>query len=187
MQFVASGSKTRYFFSEYLIFPTMERYLRSAVVVLVLLIVQTTFIPYIAVSSYLPDILLLWIVYVALTRGQVEATMQGFFIGALQDVTATKFLGLAALAKTVSGFAAGYFFNDNTTEQMLGSYRYITFVAICSFVHGIVYFAVFFQGTEGSLLLRVLQFSLAYTFYTSILALIPMFAFSQKFSTSWVR
>ncbi len=165
----------------------MERFLRSAGLVLVLLIVQTTFIPYLSVSGFLPDILLPWLVYIALRRGQIEAAGYGFGAGLLQDLITTKFLGLAALSKTVCAFAAGYFINENTTEQTLGSYRYVLIVLLCCFIHDLVYFTVFFQGVEGSLVGHVLQFSIASSLYTGVVSLLPMFAFSQKFNTSWAQ
>jgi rod shape-determining protein MreD len=165
----------------------MERFLRSAGIVLVLLVVQTTFIPYVSVSGFLPDVFLPWLVYLALRRGQTEATVYGFGVGFLQDITATKFLGLAALSKTICAFAAGYFFNENTTEQTLGSYRYVLIVLLCSFIHDLIYFTVFFQGSEELVIGHVLQFSVASTIYTGIISLLPMFGFSQRFSTSWVQ
>jgi len=146
-----------------------------------------TFIPYLSVIGFLPDIFLPWLVYVALRRGQVEATLYGFGVGFLQDLTAMKFLGLAALSKTICSFVAGYFFNDNTTEQTLGSYRFVLIVLLCSFVNDVVYFTIFFQGVEAPLISRVLQFSIASSIYTGVISLLPMFAFSQKYSTSWVQ
>ena len=165
----------------------MERFLRSAGLVLVLLIVQTTFIPYLAIGGILPDILLPWLVYVALRRGQIEAAGYGFGAGLLQDLISTKFLGLAALSKTICAFSAGYFINENTTEQTLGSYRYVLIVLLCCFINDVVYFTVFFQGIEGSLVGHVLQFSLTSSLYTGVVSLLPMFAFSQKFNTSWAQ
>ncbi|HTP12667.1 MAG TPA: rod shape-determining protein MreD [Bacteroidota bacterium] len=165
----------------------MERFLRSAGLVLVLLIVQTTFIPYLAIGGIIPDIILPWLVYVALRRGQIEAAEYGFGVGLLQDLITTKFLGLTALSKTLCAFSAGYFINENTTEQTLGSYRYVLIVLLCCFVHDVVYFTVFFQGVEGSLVGHVLQFSLASSLYTGVVSLLPMFAFSQKFNTSWAH
>ncbi len=180
---LAYGSKTRYFFSNENLL-CMERFLRSAVVVLVLLLVQTTFIPYLSILGYAPDILLPWLVYVALRRGQLEATLYGFGVGFLQDMTATQFLGLAALSKTISCFVIGYFFNENTAIQTLGSYRYVLIVMLCSFIHDAIYYAIFFLGVEGSLVIHTLQFSIASSIYTGVVTLLPMFAFSQKYSTS---
>ncbi len=162
----------------------MERFFRSAGLVLVLLLLQTTFIPFLSVLGYAPDILLPWLVYVALRRGQVEATLYGFGVGFFQDMIATQFLGLAALSKTISCFIVGYFYNENTANQTLGSYRYVLIVILCSFVHGVIYYAIFFLSSEGSLLGRTLQFSTASSVYTGIVTLLPMFVFSQRFNTS---
>ncbi len=162
----------------------MERFLRSAGIVLVLLLLQTTFIPYLSILGYAPDILLPWLVYVALRRGQVEAILYGFGVGFVQDMMTTQFLGLAALSKTICCFIIGYFHNENTAIQTLGSYRYVLIVMLCSFIHDTIYYAIFFLGVQGSLLGHTLQFSLASSIYTGIITLLPMFAFSQKYSTS---
>jgi rod shape-determining protein MreD len=162
-------------------------YISSAAVALLLLVVQTVFIPFFAVGGYMPDILLIWLVYIAVRRGQIEATLSGFAVGLLQDIIATRFFGLAALAKTVAAFCAGYFFNDNMIEQTLGSYRYVMIVAITSFIHDFILFAIFFQGAEGSVLFLTFKSSFAATIYTSLFCIFPMFIFSRKYRTSWVQ
>ena len=165
----------------------MQSYIRSAVIVMGLLLLHTIFIPFISLSGYLPDLLLLYLVYLAVQRGQIEAMISGFIIGILQDIVAIKFFGLAALAKTITGFVAGYFFNENTTEQTLGSYRFVLLVGISSIVHDLVYFTIFFQGSEGSVLLSTLELTLGLTLYTCVISLLPMFFFSRKFHVSWAQ
>jgi rod shape-determining protein MreD len=165
----------------------MQTYIRSALIVIGLVLLQTTFIPFISLSGYLPDLFILYLVYIALRRGQIEATISGFIIGLLQDIIAIKFFGLAALSKTVAGFAAGYFFNENTTEQTLGSYRYLLLVGMCSIVHNFVYFAIFFQGSENTIFFSTLESTLGTTLYTCIIGILPMFFFSRKFNISWAQ
>lgn len=165
----------------------MQLYIRSALIVIGLLFLQTTFIPFISLGGYLPDLLLLYLIYLALQRGQIEATISGFIIGVLQDIVTIKFFGLAALAKTITGFVAGYFFNENTTEQTLGSYRFVLLVGICSIVHDLVYFTIFFQGSEGSMLVSTLELTLGMTLYTCVISVLPMFFFSRKFNISWAQ
>ena len=53
----------------------MEYYVRSAVLALGLLILQTTFIPFLSIGGFLPDLFVIWIVYVAIRRGQLEASV----------------------------------------------------------------------------------------------------------------
>lgn len=161
----------------------MERYVRSSLIVLGLFLLQTTFVPLVSLGGFVPDLLLIWVVYVALRFGQIEGTVAGFLVGFLLDLVATRFFGLAALSKTVAGFFGGYFFNDNKTMQTLGTYRFVLIVLLCSVVHNFVYYLIFFQGTDSDVFWNVLRFSFANSAYTGIISALPMFAFSRRVTT----
>jgi rod shape-determining protein MreD len=165
----------------------MHRYITSALIVIGLLFIQTMFLPFIALSGYLPDLFILYLVYIALRRGQIEATVNGFIMGLLQDIITTQFFGLTALSKTIAGFVAGYFFNENTAEQTLGSYRYVLLVTLCSIVHDIIYFVIFFQGSTGSVFISTIECTMGMTLYTSVIGVILMFYFSRKYNTPWAQ
>src|SRR3972149_9625523 len=124
----------------------MERHLRSILIVLGLLLLQTTFVPLLSLGGTVPDLLLIWVVFTALRRGQVETTVAGFLAGLLQDLVSTQLFGLAALSKTVAGFLAGYFYNENKTDQTLGTYRFFLLFGLCSLVHNGISFMIFLQG-----------------------------------------
>lgn len=162
----------------------MEHYIRSALVALALLLLQTTFIPYLSIGGFLPDIFLIWVVYVAIRRGQMEATVTGFVVGLLQDALSMQFFGLSALTKTIAGFVAGYFFNENSTEQTLGSYRFLTILLLSSFVHNIIYYGVFLQGIQDSVFATMIEFSFFTSLYTVVLGVFPMFTFVRKYRLS---
>lgn len=161
----------------------MERRFQSILIVLGLLLLQTTFIPLLSLGGMVPDLLLIWVVYTGLKRGQIETTIAGFAVGLLQDLVSTQFFGLAALSKTVAGFLSGYFFNENKTDQTLGTYRFLLVVGVCSIGHNIIYFLIFLQGTDISPILATTQFTLATTAYTMAVSALPMFAFSRRLAT----
>jgi rod shape-determining protein MreD len=165
----------------------MQPYIRSAFIVIGLLLLQTTFLPFITLSGYLPDLFILYLVYIALRRGQIEATISGFIIGLLQDVITTQFFGLAALSKTIAGFVAGYFYNENTAEQTIGSYRYVLLVALCSVVHSFIYFIIFFQGSNAPVFFPTIDHTIGTTLYTCVIGVLPMFYYSRKFNTPWAQ
>jgi len=162
----------------------MEHYVRSAFALLVLLLLQTTFIPFLSINGFLPDVLLIWVVYIAVTRGQMEATITGFAVGLLQDVVAVQFFGLSALTKTIAGFVAGYFFNENITDQTLGSYRFLLITLLSSFVHNVLYYGIFLQGIQDALFTTMIEFSVAVSLYTALVAVFPMFTFVRKYRFS---
>jgi rod shape-determining protein MreD len=147
-------------------------------------ILQTTLARYLAIENIAPDLLLIWIVYLALREGQSAATIAGFFLGLLFDLISGRdsMLGLAALCKTVAGFAAGYFYNENKIMQLLGGYQFVLVVAIASIVHNVLYFIIFLQGTEVGWLDAVVLYGFPTTVYTAALALLPMFVFSRRAS-----
>jgi len=149
----------------------------------IFLLIQTQAMRLLTLEGITPDILIIWIIYIALKEGQMAATLWGFLIGLMFDFVTGYFIGLSALTKTVAGFAAGYFFNENKTPLTLGSYRYIVIVLLVSLIHNTVYFAAFTQGSDIGLLRAIFQVGLATTFYTAVLTLLPMFAFARKYIT----
>jgi hypothetical protein len=90
---------------------------------------------------------------------------------------------LAALSKTIAGFVAGYFFNENTAEHTLGSYRYVLLVALCSIVHNFIYFIIYFQGSTNPVFFSSFESALGVTLFTCVISVLPMFFFSRKYNT----
>ena len=162
----------------------MEHYIRSALVALGLLILQTTFVPFLSIGGFVPDIFLIWIVYIAVRYGQIEATVTGFLVGLLQDAVTVQFFGLSALSKTAAGFVAGYFFNDNSTDQTLGTYRFILILLLSSSVHCLLYYTIFLQGIQDAVVTTTIEFSVATTLYTGLLGVLPMLTFVRKYKLS---
>jgi rod shape-determining protein MreD len=117
-----------------------------------------------------------------LQSGQIQAAVLGFCAGVLVDLLSGQFIGLSALCKTVVGFAAGYFYNDNKVNFTIARYQFIVIVAAMSFVHNFIYFTVFVQGTDIGLAAAMIRFGLFATIYTTAVALLPWFAFTRKYS-----
>jgi rod shape-determining protein MreD len=157
----------------------MRRHLQSAVIVLVLVVLQATFIPLLSMNGVVPDVLMLWVVYNGIRRGQIEGVTGGFLAGLLQDLVTTQFFGLGALSKSLAGFLAGYFFNENKTGLTLGTYRYLLILGLCSLVHNLAYYTIFLLGTEASGGLTVITLSLTASVYTVAVGTLPMFGFSR--------
>jgi rod shape-determining protein MreD len=162
----------------------MEHYIRSALVALGLLVLQTTFVPFLSIGGFVPDLFLIWVVYIAVRRGQMEAIITGFLVGLLQDAVTTQFFGLSALTKTIAGFVAGYFFNENSTEQTLGSYRFILILLLSSSVHNFLYYGIFLQGIQDAVVTTTIEFSVATALYTALLSMLPMLTFVRKYRLS---
>lgn len=158
----------------------MNKHLQAVLISLLLLLLQTKVIQLLSIEGVTPDLLVIWIVYLAIKEGQIHATVAGFAIGLVLDLITGEFVGLSALAKTLCGFTAGYFFNVNKTPQTLGSYRFLIVVFTASLLHNIVYFVIYTMGTEITLSEAVVRYGATSTLYTLAFSLLPMLVFARQ-------
>ncbi len=158
------------------------RHFRYLIFVYILVILQTQVFQLFSINGITPDILIIWIVYVSLKHGQLYATIWGFMAGLMFDLIMGNFIGLSALTKTVAGFTAGYFYEENKGQSTLSSYRFILIVLTVSLIHNTIYFITFTRGSDINVWKAFFNIGLATTFYTSALTLIPMFAFARKYT-----
>ena len=158
----------------------MPTHVRLSLITILLITVQTTIVSFTSVFNIVPDIMVIWIVYIAVTRGQIPATIYGFAIGLTIDLMSGQFLGLSALCKTVAGFIAGYFYHENKIEITISNYRFLVIVAVISFVHNVIYFIIFTQGSDVHILTAIFRFGLFSSLYTTTISSIPMFVAMRK-------
>jgi rod shape-determining protein MreD len=136
----------------------------------------------IAVGGVAPDLPLVAVVYIALRYGQIPGTLAGFGTGLALDLLSAGdgVMGLSALAKTVAGFLAGYFYSETKAQQLLGGYEFIILVGSAAVVHNVLYFIVLLQGTDIGWSLAILRYGIPSALYTAAVALIPMFIVSRR-------
>jgi len=161
----------------------VSRHVKYVFFSIFLLLVQSKMMTLLTLEGITPDLLTIWVVYLALKEGQLVAMPWGFALGLAFDLLTGNFIGLSALTKTVAAFTAGYFYNENKTPLILGSYRFLVIVLTSSLIHNTIYFLIFTQGSEISTLRAIFQVGLATTFYTATLTLLPMLAFARKYIT----
>jgi rod shape-determining protein MreD len=161
----------------------MQRTITYTLVSLLLLLLSTTLVRFFAISEIVPDILLVWIVYIAIREGQVAGMTAGFLLGLLVDLLSGPdgMMGLSALSKTIAGFLGGYFYNENKTLQTLGGYQFIVAIGVVSLVHNVIYFLIFLQGTDMGWWKMILSYGVPTTLYTAAVGLLPMFAIARKY------
>lgn len=159
--------------------PTL-RYLVYAVFALLISVIHGTVLKYVAVGYVTPDLLLIFVVWVAVSEGQFVGTVAGFLSGLLFDVVSKDVLGTNALAKTVAGFIAGYFFKEGFNAQIIGSYRFILIVAVAAFVHNLLYFFFYVQPMEVTFISFFTVYGVATTLYTTVVAVFPMLYVNRR-------
>jgi rod shape-determining protein MreD len=83
------------------------RALGVIVAVVAALALQTTLARYFVRGTAAVDLVLVAVVYVALTSGPATGLLAGTFAGLVQDALSSPMIGIGGLAKTIVGFLAG--------------------------------------------------------------------------------
>jgi rod shape-determining protein MreD len=103
------------------------------------LALQTTIARYFRGSLAL-DLVLVVVVYVALTSGPVTGLLTGTFAGLVQDAMSTGVIGIGGLAKTLVGFVAGIVGTQFIVAHSLP--RFVVFFG-ATLLHGLVFIGLY--------------------------------------------
>lgn len=99
------------------------------------LVLQTTLARFVIRGTVAVDLVLVVVVYVALTSGPVTGLLAGTLGGLLQDALSSGVIGIGGLAKTVVGFLAGVIGTQFIVAQPLP--RFVVFFA-ATIVHAVL-------------------------------------------------
>lgn len=117
--------------------------MRAAGVILavaVALALQTTLARFVVRGPAAIDLVLVAVVYVALTAGPVTGLLAGTFAGLVQDALSTGLIGIGGLAKTIVGFLAGVIGTQFIVAQPVP--RFVVFFA-ATVVHAVVFMGLY--------------------------------------------
>jgi len=101
---------------------------------------QTTLARFVIRGLVAVDLVVVAVVYVALTSGPVTGLLTGTFAGLVQDALTTGVVGIGGLAKTVVGFVAGIIGTQFIVTQPLP--RFVVFFG-ATVVHAIIYVGLY--------------------------------------------
>jgi rod shape-determining protein MreD len=103
------------------------------------LALQTTLTRYLR-GTVAIDLILVVVVYVALTAGPVSGLLTGTFAGLIQDTMTTGVVGIGGLAKTLVGFLAGIIGTQFIVAQPLP--RFVVFFG-ATLIHQLVFIGLY--------------------------------------------
>ncbi len=117
--------------------------MRAAGIVLVVVVsvaLQTTLTRFIVRENFAVDLVMVAVVYVALTAGPVAGMMAGTIGGLIQDSLSSGIIGIGGLAKTIVGFLAGVLGTQFIVANSLP--RFVVFLA-ATVVHALVFMGLY--------------------------------------------
>jgi len=104
------------------------------------LALQTTAARFLVRGSMAVDLVLVVVVYVALTSGPATGLLSGTFAGLVQDALSSSVIGIGGLANTLVGFLAGIIGTQFIVTASLP--RFVVFFA-ASVLHAIVFMGLY--------------------------------------------
>ena len=110
------------------------------VAVAVALALQTTLSRVAIRSTVAVDLVLVVVVYVALTSGPASGLLTGAFAGLVQDSLSSSVIGIGGLAKTIVGFLAGIIGSQFIVAQSLP--RFVVFFG-ATVLHAVVFMGLY--------------------------------------------
>jgi rod shape-determining protein MreD len=104
------------------------------------LALQTTLTPFVVGGTTALDLVLVVVVYIALTSGPVAGMLAGSLAGIIQDALSSGVIGIGGLAKSIVGFVAGLMGQQFIVTAALP--RFVMFVAATA-VHSAVFMGLY--------------------------------------------
>ena len=138
--------------------------------ILILLLLQSTLLNYAKIYDIKPNLLIVFVICVALLRGYIEGGVVGFFVGLSLDMLFGKFLGFYALLGLYLGIAVGSvnrrLYRENFIVVIL-----FTFIATIVF-EALVYILSSFMNGNMDLLFPMTRVILPEALYNSGVSII---------------
>ncbi|HPI38285.1 MAG TPA: rod shape-determining protein MreD [Ignavibacteriaceae bacterium] len=155
-------------------------YLIPLLVFFPLLLVQIIIVPLISIEGFLPDLLLILLIFYTLRKGQLYGTVLGFVFGLFIDLITGSLLGSTMFSKTLTGFIAGYFYNENKIDIYLKSYTFLLIILLSSIIDNIALTLITSFDYESNLLSLLFERSMIPVFYTVTIGAVVMIFYPQR-------
>jgi len=132
-----------------------------------------------AINSVSPQLVILFVVYVALREGQLLGMCNGFIAGFFHDLLVTHFLGLTSFIAVIASLVAGFFYKESDVELAAKTFNFTWIASLSLFISEFAALPIIASG-ELNYLYVFLKFTLGTTIYTSVFAMIIVFVNGRK-------
>lgn len=158
------------------------------VLIFLIILLQSTVLNYLKIFDVKPNLVLIFIVSVALLQGNTEGAVIGFFTGLSQDIISGKVIGFYSLLGLYLGFTVGSLnkrlYRDNILVVVI--FTFISSIAYESLVYFFYFFGQIIKG-QADLLYTIKEIILPEALYNSIVSVfvyLVVMKLSEKFEVS---
>lgn len=145
-----------------------------SIAALLIIIFQISVVNFIEIGGLTPNLMIILVVWISLSEGQLTGILAGFLVGLLFDISTFDLIGTNALAQTVNGFISGFFHREGKEDLTLRRFGFITTVFISSVSHNLVYFFLYLKLSELDFFSFFFKYGIATSLYTTVFAVIAI-------------
>ncbi|MGD1830662.1 MAG: rod shape-determining protein MreD [Spirochaetaceae bacterium] len=98
----------------------------NTLIIALVVLLQSTLLQHISFYGILPDLVLIFVLFISLKGGSIKGEVIGFSGGLLLDFLSLSPLGFHCFIYAVIGFLAGYPHRNVTTESILTQFLFVT-------------------------------------------------------------
>ncbi len=142
----------------------------------VVLLVQITVIPLIAIGGVVPDLILITLVYYSISRDQFYGTVLGATYGFLIDLITGSLLGSSMLSKTIAGFTAGYFSTETKKDINIRTYIFSLIVFISALIDSVIFSFFSAFDVQTNIFKLLFEQALLPSLYTAAVSILFIFS-----------
>jgi rod shape-determining protein MreD len=153
---------------------------RDLLLIALALLIQTSWAHSVRILGIGPDIVIIVLVYLGISGGQIEGTLYGFASGFLLDVYSPDTMGINALANSVVGFSVGQFRTGVSAEDFRVQ-ALILFLAVL--LHDLIYFLFAnVLSNPDAIFGLIVRFGIGTAFYTAVVGVGISLVLSIRFN-----
>lgn len=158
----------------------LVRVVRNLLLIALALLIQTSWAHSVRILDIGPDLVIIVLVYLGLSGGQIEGTLYGFASGFLLDVYSPDTMGVNALANSVVGFSVGHFRTGVSIEDFRVQ-ALLLFLAVV--LHDLIYFLFAnILSNPDAILGLILRFGFGTALYTAVVGVGISLVLSIRFN-----
>ena len=146
-----------------------------AILAIVFALLQITIVPLIEVFESIPNLLLLFSIWIVLREGKLIGFVSAFLLGIIYDVFTLQVIGISSFAFLVSALIASFFYRKDKEILVLSNNRFLFIVFISAISANLIQNVFYLRLSQIDFWVSFVYKWLGSTIYTTILSLIPFY------------
>jgi rod shape-determining protein MreD len=138
-------------------------------------LLQISLIPLIEIADSVPNLLLIFAVWITLREGKTIGFLYAFFFGIIYDIFTLQVIGVSSLSYLFGVLFASFFYRREKEMLVLASYRFILIVFVSVLISNLIENIFYLKLSEINFWTSFVFKWLGSTVYTAILSTIPFF------------